>query len=119
MLRRLVFIGVFWLLSGSTAFAEGVRYFTVWDFLENAPAEEIRAEDRSGRKLGYWELQFDGDNQVLGGVYRGADGAAWLSIRYVVEEERIYADVFGPDGEHRRRKATNLSNLRPVWPSTN
>jgi len=115
MLRLLVFSGLLWLLSGETAYAQDVRYFAVWSYAQNAPAEEIAASDRSSRVLGYWALEFDGKGGVLGGAYHGSDGAAWLSVRYVLEDGRVYADIFAPDGAHRSRKSTNLSTTLPNW----
>ncbi len=66
--------------------------------------------------LGYWALEFDAKGQVLGGAYHGADGAAWLSVRYALEDGRVYADIYAPDGSHRGRKSTNLSSILPNWP---
>ena len=116
MLRRLVFSGLLWLFLAGAAYAEDVRYFAVWSYALNAPAEEIAADDRAGRMLGYWALEFDEEGRVLGGVYHGADGAAWLSIRYALADGRVYADIFAPDGSHRTRKSTNLLSMLPNWP---
>lgn len=116
MLRRLSLSGLLWLLLADTAYAEDVRYFAVWSYAQNAPAEEVAADDRSGRTLGYWALEFDVEGRVLGGVYHGADGTAWLSIRYALEDGRVYADIFAPDGSYRTRKSTNLSSRLPSWP---
>ena len=116
MLRRLPVSGRLWLIWAEAAYPEAVRYFAVWSYAQNAPAEEVAADDRAGRTLGYWELEFDGEGQVLGGVYHGSDGTAWLSIRYALEDGRVYADIFAPDGSYRTRKSTNLSSRLPKWP---
>ena len=116
MLRRLVFSGLVWLLLAEPAYAQDVRYFAVWSYALNAPAREVAADARSARTLGYWAVEFGEEGEVLGGVYHGADGAAWLSIRYALEDGRVYADIFAPDGSHRTRKSTNLSSMLPNWP---
>ena len=109
----LTLIGTSWLLGASPVSAQDVRYFAVWSFLQNAPTQEVPADARSGRKLGYWALNFDEEGQVLGGAYHGADGTEWLHVRYVQVVERIYVDLFSPDGTHRSRKSTTLSDRRP------
>ncbi len=110
----LALAGSFWLFMTGSAFAENVRYFGVWSYTENALAEEIGAEDRASRRLGYWALNFDEEGRVLAGTYQGGDGSAWVTIRYVVVEDRLYADLFGPDGAHRARKSTQLTSQHPV-----
>ncbi len=37
-----------------------------------------------------------------------------MTIRYVVVEDRLYADLFGPDGAHRARRSTQLTSQHPV-----
>ncbi len=114
MRRLLALAGFFWLLLAGAAFAEDVRYFGVWSYTENALAEEIGAEDRASRRLGYWALSFDEEGRILEGTYRGGDGSAWVTVRYVVVEDRIYADLFGLDGAHRARRSTQLTSQHPV-----
>ena len=116
MVRIVIIIALSWLATVRMAGAEDLRYFAVWDYLENVPAHEISAEQRSGRKLGYWALRFGDDGGVLGGTYHGSDGGAWLSIQFVELEGKIYADLFSPDGMRRARKSTRLSTLKPNRP---
>jgi hypothetical protein len=96
--------------------AARVRYFGVWSYAENAPREELSAEGVSAHRLGYWALEFDEEDRVIGGSYHAADGTVWLSLRYAEEGGRIYADLFGPTGEFLTRKSTTLSDRRPHWP---
>lgn len=118
MLRLPGLAGLLWLLVVSDASAQDVRYFGVWSYTENAPAEAIPAEDRKSRKLGYWAIEFDEGGQVLGATYHGADGTPWVIIRYVENDGRVYADLFGPEGGFRARKSTNLSSRAPDWPES-
>ena len=116
MLRRAVFICGVGLLLGGNAAAQDVRYFGVWSFMSNLLAEEIEPADRSGRRLGYWAIEFDGEGGVRGGTYHGSDGTPWLSVRYAQVEGRIYANLFDPAGVQRSHKSTNLSTLQPRGP---
>ncbi|MFQ5512912.1 MAG: hypothetical protein ACE5FG_00630 [Myxococcota bacterium] len=111
-----VSIGLLWMLllgSGASAFAEEVRYFGVWSYLENAFADELPAGRREGRELGYWELHFDDGGEVVSGTYHGADGHPWLSVRYVEVGARVYADLYSPEGVQRGRKSTHLVDRKP------
>ena len=114
MLRRSLLIMVLLLLFAPSAGAEEVRYFGVWSYLENALAEEIAAEALADRKLGYWGVEFDGARVVLGGTYFGAGGTPWLKVKYIFVGDKVYADLYGPDGEYSTRKSTKLSDLKPV-----
>ncbi len=105
------------LVAVPPAKAARLRYFAVWSYTENAPLEEISEGRLSDRKLGYWALEFDEKGEVLGGTYHAADGGAWISLRYVEESGRVYADLFGPDGQLRSRKSTRLVDRRPRWDS--
>ncbi len=101
------------LLVAGSASANALRYFAVWSYSENRPAEEIPAERLEERELGYWALEFDEAGRVLGGTYHGAGGAVWLRLRYVEDNGRIYADLFAADGRHVARKSTQLSSQIP------
>ena len=103
------------LAVGEDAFEQGVRYFAVWSYMENAPSQEIPAEQRAGRRLGYWALSFDDQGGVSEGSYHGADGTAWLILKYVVVKDRVYADLYSADGTFQSRKSTRLSSLMPRW----
>jgi len=100
-------------LVGGSASANAVRYFAVWSYSDNRPAEEIPPERLGERELGYWALEFDDAGRVLGGTYHGAGGAVWLRLRYLEENGRIYADLFAADGRHVARKSTQLSSQMP------
>jgi hypothetical protein len=104
------------LLVGGSASASSVRFFAVWSYVDNRPAEEIPAERLAGRELGYWALEFDDEGRVLGGTYHGAAGTVWLRLRYVADNGRIYADLFAADGRHIARKSTQLSSQIPQPP---
>ena len=93
-----------------------MRYFGVWSYAENRPAEEIAAERLAERDLGYWALEFDDAGRVLRGTYHGSAGAVWLRLVYVVQDGRVYADLFAPDGRHVSRKATPLRSQIPRDP---
>ncbi len=115
ILRRLGFaLLLVTLCVGEDAFAETVRYFAVWSYVENAPAEEIAPEALSKRKLGYWALEFDQKGRVLAGTYHIA-GAPWLRLHYVAEGGRVYADLYGPNGQLLSRKSTQVSDRFPHW----
>ncbi len=96
--------------------AAQVRYFAVWSYVENAPGEELDESALARRTLGYWELHFGSEGEVVKGVYRNADGRPWLVLRYVEENDRIYADLFLPDGSFIVRKSTRLTSRTPDWP---
>ena len=100
-------------LSPQSASAESTRYFSVWSYTQNAPLEEIAVESLGERKLGYWKLGFDDEGAVLGASYHGATGVQWLSFKYVEQDGRIFADLFGPNGDFLRRKSTALSTRVP------
>jgi hypothetical protein len=104
------------LLVGGAASADTVRYFAVWSYVDNRPADELPADRLSERELGYWALEFDDEGRVLGGTYHGAGGAVWLRLRYLEENGRIYADLFAADGRHVARKSTQLSTRIPQPP---
>ena len=93
-----------------------VRYFAVWSYAENVPGEELDESALTGRTLGYWELHFGAEGDVVEGVYRNAGGSPWLVLRYVEEGGRIYADLFLPDGSFIVRKSTRLTSRTPHWP---
>lgn len=101
------------ILAADAAPAESVRYFAVWSYTENAPREEIPADRVAERELGYWALELSDDGKLLGGTYHGADGASWLSLRYVEQDGRIYADLFSASGQLVARKSTRLTDLVP------
>lgn len=103
------------LLVGKPAVAGTVRYFAVWSYAQNAPAEEIQEHELPGRKLGYWALELDEEGRVLAGTYHGSSGAVWLRLEYVAEHERIYADLYAPSGVRLARKSTQLETLVPHW----
>ena len=113
MWRSVSFSLLLLLLLAPESIAQGTRYFAVWSYMENAPRDEIPAEQRSSRKLGYWALEMDAAGQVLGGTYHGSDGTAWLRVRYERLEGRVYADLYAPDGTRRSRKSTGLRSLVP------
>ena len=92
-----------------------VRYFAGWSYLENAPGAELDESALVGRTLGYWELHFGSEGDVVEGVYRNAGGSPWLVLRYVEESGRIYADLFLPDGSFIVRKSTRLTSRTPHW----
>ena len=93
-----------------------IRYFAVWSYTENAPRDEIAADRLSGHGLGYWALEFDEGGGVLGGSYNAADGTVWMSLRYVEEGGRVYADLYDPGGQLLTRKSTYLPDRKPRWP---
>jgi hypothetical protein len=102
-----------------TAIAQTLRYFQVWSYSENAPTEEITAEALEERDLGYWQLEFDGEQAVLRGTYHGSDGTPWLTYRYVEVDGRVYADLFPGAGvglASLGRKSTVLTSRAPRWP---
>lgn len=99
---------------GTSAHAEALRYFGVWSYAENRPAEEISEEQLARRDLGYWALEFDDAGRVRRGTYHGSGGAVWLRLEYVEQDGRVYADLFAPDGRHVTRKSTALRSLVPV-----
>jgi hypothetical protein len=111
--RAALLVAALLLFVGGSTSASEVRYFAVWSYADNRPAEEIPADRLEQRELGYWALEFDDEGRVLGGTYHGAGGAVWLRLRYVEENGRIYADLFAADGRHVARKSTQLSSLRP------
>ena len=115
MSRRLIFSGLLWLLVGHAVFAAEVRYFAVWSYLENELAGEIPAGGESGRRLGYWAVEFNGSEEVLGASYHGSDGRKWLSVRYVEVDDKIYAEILTPAGLVVSRKSTTLSSRKPSW----
>jgi hypothetical protein len=92
-----------------------VRYFAVWSYAENEPSEELHETALTRRTLGYWELHFGAEGDVVEGVYRNSDGSPWLVLRYVEESGRIYADLFLPDGSFIVRKSTGLTSRMPRW----
>ena len=94
-------------------FAQTVRYFGVWNYIENALEEELTPEAVSERKLGYWGLEFETGGTVKGGTYHGGGGGPWLRVRYVREGKKVYAEILSPDGDYRARKSTNLRDLKP------
>jgi hypothetical protein len=100
-------------LAAPSAFAQTVRYFAVWSYTENAPHEEISPDRLKDRRLGYWSLEFAADGSVLRGTYHGSSGAVWLSLEYVREGERIYADLYTASGQLVTRKSTQLRDLQP------
>ncbi len=91
-----------------------VRYFAVWSYTENAPREEIPEERLRERRVAYWSLQFDSGGEVIGAAYHAADETIWLTILYVEENGRIYADLY-QSGQLVTRKSTTLSDRRPQW----
>lgn len=94
---------------------ESVRYFAIWSYTENAPREELEESALPQRQLGYWELHFGQHGGVVEGVYRNGGGSPWLVLRYVEEAERIYADLYLPDGSFIVRKSTLLRTRVPNW----
>jgi hypothetical protein len=106
-------IGVAGPAAGSPAFAESVRYFAVWSYRQNAPSNEIPESELAGRELGYWELRLDDEGLVDEAAYHGSDGRIWLSVRYVPDDGRLYADVYNSQGQFVVRKSTQLKDRRP------
>jgi hypothetical protein len=104
------------LFVASSAHAEDLRYFGVWSYAENRPAEEIPAERLAQRDLGYWALEFDDAGRVLRGTYHGSSGAVWLRLEYVEQDGRVFADLFAADGRYVTRKSTGLRSLVPTEP---
>ena len=98
---------------GSPAFAESVRYFAVWSYRLNAPSNELPESELEGRTLGYWELRLDDGGLVDEAAYHGSDGRIWLSVRYVPDDEHLYADVYNGQGQFVVRKSTQLKDRRP------
>ncbi len=107
------------LLTASNSFAQTVRYFGVWSYNQNAPAQEIAPEDLAGRSLGYWAVGFDESGGVVSGTYHGSNGAAWLSFWYEDADGRVYAKLYSsadPDPANLvNRKSTQLSDRMPKW----
>lgn len=101
------------LLAASPAAAETERYFAVWSYTLNEPLDEISVDALEDRKLGYWKVMFDDEGGVVSATYHGATGARWLSFTYVEQGDRIFADLYGPDGEFIRRKSTSLTSRIP------
>jgi hypothetical protein len=101
------------LLLPASASAETTRYFAVWSYTQNAPLDEIRHDDLGQRKLGYWKVRFGDDGGVVAASYHSATGVEWLSFRYVEDNGRIFADLYGPTGEFIRRKSTSLETRVP------
>ena len=110
-MRALVF-SVLLVFAKLAPAAETVRYFAAWNYTENVLTQEIAADRLADRSLGYWEVTFD-DGGVERATYRGTSGARWLSLRYVEEDGRVFADLFGADGNFIARKNTNLSGRSP------
>ncbi len=104
---------------GVSAKPADVRYFAVWSYTENAPREEISAERLRERQMGYWSLEFDDEGGVVGATYHASDATIWLTIRYVEEKGRVYADLYTADGQLVTRKSTALPDRRPRWPNQN
>ena len=115
MLPRLAFTA-FLLAIGAHAAADGVRYFAVWSYADNAPREEIEASALDSRKLGWWELHFGPEGEVIEGIYHSSAGVPWLILRYVQVDERVYADVYLANDSFVVRKSTQLENRAPHWP---
>ena len=60
MSHRLRFaLVLIWLASAQGAFAESIRYFAVWSYTENAPADEITENGWAERGLEpvWWEAE--------------------------------------------------------------
>ena len=104
------------LLAAATGNAQTLRYFGVWSYTENSPADEISPELLPERKLGYWSLELDEALSVRRGTYHGSNGEVWLSLEYVTEGDRIYADLYTANGRLVTRKSTQLQDLEPNWP---
>jgi len=102
--------------AGRPAFAEPLRYFAIWSYTENAPSEEIRADQLRDRKLGYWAMAFDDAGEVVGGTFYFSAGTPWFELRYVSEDDRVWADVYSPSGVFLTRKTTTLRDRKPQWP---
>jgi hypothetical protein len=115
-LRLAAILSLLLLLPFSAHSRASVRYFAIWSYVENAPAEEIPESSLAGRSLGYWELHFDPEGGVVEGVYRNGGGSPWLVLRYVEDAEKIYADLYLPDGSFIVRKSTRLTSRAPSWP---
>ncbi len=101
------------------ASAQQIRFFEVWSYTDNVPHQEIPTDELEKRDLGYWELEVDGDGAVVRGTYRGSDGSAWLTFRYVEKDGRVYADLFAGEGvgvASLGRKSTPLHSRAPRWP---
>lgn len=111
MLLAVAFCALLWMPQRASA--ENTRYFSVWSYTQNAPVDEITAESLGERKLGYWKVGFDEGGAVVGASYHGATGAQWLSFKYVEQDGRIFADLYGPNGGFIRRKSTSLSTRVP------
>ncbi len=92
-----------------------VRYFAVWSYTENAPREEISEERLREHRLAYWSLRFDSGGEVMGAAYHAADQTIWLTIVYVEENGRVYADLYAQNGQLMTRKSTALLDRRPQW----
>ncbi len=101
------------LLVPAAAAEQNLRHFASWRYTQNAPKGELNDEDLEGRKLGYWDLEFDADGKVVRGTHRGPDGTRWLSFEDVEEDARIHADLYGSSGEFLRRKSTALTTRSP------
>ena len=111
-LVRLVPVGLVLVFANLAPASEKVRYFAVWSYVENVLTQEIASDQLEGRSLGYWELKFD-EGGVERATYRGTGGARWLSFRYVEEEGRVFADLYGAEGNFISRKNTNLEDRQP------
>ena len=92
---------------------ETTRYFGVWSYAENAPDEELAPEALAKRKLGYWELVFDAQGRTRRGIYHGEEGRPWLRFEYVMEEGRVFAELYDLRGNLVRRKQTTLTDRAP------
>jgi hypothetical protein len=113
LIRPAVALLLLALLLPAEGTAQSVRYFGVWSYTENAPSGEIDPAQLAKRTLGYWEIEFDAAGKTVSGTYHAAAGEAWLTFRYVEVEDRIYADLYAPDGRLVNRKGTALTTRLP------
>ncbi len=101
------------LLAPAAASAQTVRYFSVWHYANNAPAEEFDASQVGEQKRGYWQVEFDDAGGVTGATYYDSRGNRWLSYKYVDVDGRVFADLYGAEGDFVHRKGTSLSSRTP------
>ncbi|MBW2279360.1 MAG: hypothetical protein JRG82_01360 [Deltaproteobacteria bacterium] len=100
-------------VDGAKEAAREDRYFSVWHYANNEPAEEFDGDRAGEQTRGYWRVEFDAEGAVTGATYYDSRGNRWLSYTYVEADGRIFADLYGGDGKFVHRKGTRLSSRVP------
>ena len=101
------------LLAPAAVSAQAERYFSIWHYANNEPAEEFDASKAGEQTRGYWRVEFDDGGGVTGATYYDSRGNRWLSYEYVEVDGRVVADLYGASGDFIHRKGTRLSSRTP------